>query len=94
MKNNINYSTINVAEYNRINSLMLPLKTMYVEKDKVYYLEGLKYKDKVFFKCTKTGNVMIKYNYANGNDIFYIKGDGILKADNELTEGNGEEIKQ
>ena len=80
--------TIKNKKYNMIkNNILKPLKYIRVEKGEVYELEGLFYKDRVFFDCIKSGVVLIKYYHAKGKDHLSIEGSGVLKPNVELTEG-------
>jgi len=80
-------SLVSEKEYNIIRTILKPIKMIYVEKGKVYEIESPQSKDRMFFRCIKSGDIFVKYSIRNGQDILCISGDGVLNPDDELTEG-------
>ena len=75
---------------NLIDSTLVPYKYMQVEKGKYYTIKMGKFEDELFFKCIKSGRVLVKYRYSNElkKDIILLKGTGQLCCEIPLTEGS------
>lgn len=88
-------STTDGKYYNRLNNnnaLMKPLKTEEIISGQYYEIEAPRTGERLFYKCLRSGKVMIKYGVINGRDTFLFTGEGVLSPDHDLTYGFNEGI--
>ncbi len=81
-----NYS-VSKQEYSQAQQALKPIKRFHAQKGTYYEIEGLAFKDKIFFKAIETGWVTVKYRQIAGKDFFAFSGKGKLEICHEITEG-------
>jgi hypothetical protein len=87
--NKVNVGLLPERNYNILNNIMKPLKTIFVEKGEYYEISSPFYQDTLFFYCTRSGKIVVKYRHTNGLDHLLLNGEGRLRPEPELTEGMG-----
>jgi len=90
LENRCNIYKISEKKYNMMHHILKPLKAYRVEKDKIYYVEGKKHQERIFFKCIQSGDLIVHYNCFNNEDVFSFGGTAKLVPEEKLTKGFGE----
>lgn len=86
-QNQATISTIGNREYSDAQQFLKPIKRFHAEKGTYYEIEGIQFKDRIFFRAVQTGWVTIKYRCIEGKDCFAFAGKGKLSVMTGLTEG-------
>ena len=85
----VSYQVVREKYYNMTDNISKPIKIIHAELGKEYKIVGPFYKNVLFFRCTRAGDIMLKYKKGPGHDILLFKGIGRLKIDEKKMEAKG-----